>query len=170
MTQILVFGDSITYGAWDIEGGWVQRLRKYFDKKTVSKPEFWNSDFPLIYNLGISGNTITDVLNRFKDETDAKLVEKDEGENIFFIFNIGVNDCCILKRENRFVTSPYDFDTTLCYLINAAKRYSNYMLFVGAGMVDESRTTPVPWDDNRSYLNKYILYYNKLIKSGSVKL
>jgi len=28
MVNILVFGDSITYGAWDEEGGWVQRLRK----------------------------------------------------------------------------------------------------------------------------------------------
>lgn len=35
MVQILFFGPSTTYGAWDSEGGYVQRLRKYLDKKVI---------------------------------------------------------------------------------------------------------------------------------------
>lgn len=30
--RVLVFGDSITQGFWDTEGGWVERLRKYYDQ------------------------------------------------------------------------------------------------------------------------------------------
>ena len=32
MDKILIFGDSICYGKWDKEGGWVTRLRKYIDQ------------------------------------------------------------------------------------------------------------------------------------------
>ena len=49
MTQILVFGTSTTYGCWDIEGGWVQRLRKYLDEKQLDDPELYY----IVYNLGI---------------------------------------------------------------------------------------------------------------------
>ena len=52
MVQILIFGDSIAWGAWDKEGGWVQRLRKLIDEKNLSDPEF----YCLVYNLGVSGN------------------------------------------------------------------------------------------------------------------
>jgi lysophospholipase L1-like esterase len=34
MAQIFCFGDSITYGAWDVAtSGWAQKLRAYLDKK-----------------------------------------------------------------------------------------------------------------------------------------
>ena len=49
--EIIVFGDSIAYGAWDKEGGWVQRLRKILDVKTLSNPD----QFYLVYNLSIDG-------------------------------------------------------------------------------------------------------------------
>ena len=53
MTLILVFGTSSTYGCWDEEGGWVQRLRKHLDKKQLTDKD---SDlYYLVYNLGISG-------------------------------------------------------------------------------------------------------------------
>lgn len=166
MTLILIFGDSITYGAWDIEGGWVQKLRNYFDKKTVSKPEYWNSDYLLIYNLGISGNTVTDVLKRFKAETDARLVEKAEDEKVIFIFEIGMNDSCILKDEGLFAINPHLFEWDLRALINAVEEYSYNIIFVGATKVDESKTTPVPWDTNRIYKNRDIQKYNNIIQGN----
>ena len=43
MKNFLIWGDSITYGHGDADGGWVGRLRK-----TVWKDS-------LVYNLGISG-------------------------------------------------------------------------------------------------------------------
>ena len=47
---ICIFGDSITWGAYDPEqGGWATRLRNYFEKQ--------DNDVD-VYNLGISGDNI----------------------------------------------------------------------------------------------------------------
>jgi len=93
MTRILVFGDSITYGNWDREGGWVQRLRKFLDKRNLTDPDF----YCLIYNLGISGNDTENLLKRFEFETEQRLKE---GEETIFIFAIGINDTQFLHSEN----------------------------------------------------------------------
>ncbi len=69
MAGILVFGDSISYGAWDIEGGWVSRLRKFLDKKNLSEENFDCK----VYNLGISGDNSSGVLNRFEFETRQRI-------------------------------------------------------------------------------------------------
>lgn len=55
---ICVFGDSITWGAWDIEkGGWVQRLRNFVESSSEEYIE--------IYNLGVSGDNTEDLLEIF---------------------------------------------------------------------------------------------------------
>ncbi len=71
--KILIFGDSIAYEAWDREDGWVTRLRKFVDDKILSAPEEDNY-YHHIYNLGISGDTSTGVLNRFHAEMNARLL------------------------------------------------------------------------------------------------
>jgi len=113
MVQILIFGDSITYGAWDKEGGWVRRLRKFLDE---------NYEDYLIYNLGISGNNTDDLIERFEFETKQRLKENDE---TIIIFAIGV----------------------------------------GLTPVDETKTTPIPWNTDKSYKNEYIQKYNETIKN-----
>ena len=82
--KILVFGDSIAYGAWDREGGWVQRLRRFLDEK--------NSDV-LVYNLSIDSDTTEDLLERFEFETKQRI----RGDEIILIFAIGVNDSQIFR-------------------------------------------------------------------------
>jgi lysophospholipase L1-like esterase len=48
--RLLIFGDSITYGAWDIEGGWAARLRKFLDGKTLT--DLFNSfEFGGYFNI-----------------------------------------------------------------------------------------------------------------------
>jgi len=42
MPQLFIFGDSITWGAWDPDGGgWAQRLRKDIDNYQVANRDFW---------------------------------------------------------------------------------------------------------------------------------
>ena len=95
--RILIFGDSITYGAWDTElGGWANRLRIAFDKENQD----WN-----IYNLGVSGDTINDVLKRFDVECQAREPEK-------LIFAIGINDAKVIIDKNSNQTSEADFKKT----------------------------------------------------------
>jgi len=158
MARICVFGDSITYGAWDKEGGWVQRLRKFLDKKTLSEE---NSYF-LVYNLGISGDTTEDLLERFDFEIRQRFKEK---EKTFIIFAIGANDSYFLHSKNGFRTPIEKFKENVCELIKLAQIFSSKIIFVGLTLVDEAKTTPIPWDINKSYKNEYIKRYNEIIKS-----
>ena len=169
MAQILVFGDSVAWGAWDREGGWVARLRKYIDEKTLDTPEFCNTDFHQIYNLGISsvsGENSTDLLKRFESETKPRVFGEDE---VVFIFEIGDNDSMFLKDKNAFAVPPEKFRKHLQKLIQTAKKYSSKIVFVGTAAVDESRTAPVPWDKNMFFKNEYIQKYSKIIKNACKK-
>ena len=154
MTRILVFGDSITYGALDKEGGWVQRLRKFLDKN------FTKLDID-VYNLGISGDTPEDLLERFEFETKQRMKE---GEKIIVIFSIGINDSQYIHDKNSLRTSLERFRENIKNLIKSANRFTSKIVFVGLTPVDESKTIPIPWNKNKSYKNEYIQKYNEIIK------
>jgi lysophospholipase L1-like esterase len=155
MSQILIFGDSITYGASDLEGGWASRLRKYVDQKGLSDPDYYN----LVYNLGISGNNTTDVLKRFEFEVQQRI--KEEGETAI-IFLIGTNDSQLFK--GKFRTEPEQYENNLQQLYVLAQKYSQKVIFVGLFPIDESKTTPVAWHKEKFYKNEYIKAYNDSVK------
>jgi len=157
MTRILIFGDSITYGAWDKEGGWVQRLRKFLDEKNLTDSDF----YCLVYNLGVSGNTINDLIERFEFETKQRLKESEE---TIIIFAIGINDSYFVHSENNNRVPINKFKENIQKLIKSAKKFSSKIIFVGLTPVDETKTTPIPWDADKSYKNEYIEKYNKVIK------
>ena len=77
MAKILIFGDSIIWGAFDTEGGWATRLKKYFDE---NRKEDFNYQ---VYNLGVSGDTTEDLLDRFEFETKQRINEEEETIFIF---------------------------------------------------------------------------------------
>lgn len=158
MSQILVFGDSITYGAWDKEGGWVQRLRRFLDEKTLTEPDFYY----LTYNLGISGDTTDDLLKRFEFETKQRMKEK---EKMVIIFSIGGNDAIFIDNKNQYQISQERFRKNIKKLINLAKEYASKILFIGLLPADESKTIPIPWAPDYSYKNEHIIQYDKIIKS-----
>jgi lysophospholipase L1-like esterase len=158
MVRILVFGASITYGAWDKEGGCVQRLRKFLDEKTLTDPNF----YCIIYNLGISGDTTEDLLERFEFETKQRLKEE---EKTIIIFAIGTNDSQFIHSQNSLRHSPQKFQNNLQKLVNLARKFSSKIIFVGLTPVDELKVDPIPWDTDKSYKNEYIQKYNEIIKS-----
>lgn len=158
MPRILVFGDSITYGAWDKEGGWVSRLIKSLNEKNLSDPNF----YCLVYNLGISGDTVKDLLGRFELETKERLKEDEE---IIFIFEIGLNDSQFIHSKNSLRFSPQEFQDNLQKLINLAQTFSSKIVFVGLTPVDESKVDPLPWATDKSYKNEYVQKFNDIMKS-----
>ena len=157
MTQILIFGDSITYGAWDKEGGWVQRLRKFLDEKTLIDFDF----YCLVYNLGISGDSSEDLLERFEFETGQRLKEDEE---TIIIFAIGINDSQFISGEGGHRTPINKFKDNVQKLIKLAQKFSSKIIFVGLTPVDEAKITPISWDINKPYKNNYIEKYNEIIK------
>jgi lysophospholipase L1-like esterase len=155
MSQILIFGDSITYGACDLEGGWVARLRKFVDQKGLSDPDYYY----LVYNLGISGNNSTDILKRFEFEAQQRV--KEEGETII-IFALGTNDSQLFA--GKFRTGPEEFKNNLQQLEVLANKFTKKIIFVGLFPVDEAKTCPIPWHQEKFYKNENIVRSNQLIK------
>lgn len=57
--RVSIWGDSITWGETDPDsGGWVARLRKFFDADEEHEIS--------VYNLGVHGDTTADLIKRFK--------------------------------------------------------------------------------------------------------
>jgi len=163
MAQILVFGDSITYGAWDEEGGWVARLRRFIDAKIISDPKFPNPDFYCdVYNLGIDGGTTEDLLKRFEFETKQRA---EDGEETIFLFEIGGNDSAFVHSKNGNMTEPKRFKENLHNLIKLARKYSFKIIFMGLGPIDETKTMPVPWNKEIYYKEEYNKKYCDAIKA-----
>ena len=157
MARILIFGNSITYGAWDKKGGWVQKLRKFLDRKNLID----SNSYYLVYNLGIFGNNTNDLIERFEFETKQRLKENDE---TIIIFAIGINDSQFVHSENKNRTPLEKFKANIQKLIKLAQKFSSKIIFVGLTPVDEAKTTPIPWNTDKSYRNEYIQQYNQTIK------
>ncbi len=157
MARILVFGDSITYGAWDKDGGWVDRLKKFLHEKVLS-----NSKYFLVYNLGISDDTTEDLLERFESETKKRI--KEEEKNII-IFSIGTNDSQYMHKTKTLRIKAEIFQQNIRKLINLAKKYSDCIVFTGLLLVDETKTDPIPWVPEKSYKNEYIKQFNEILRS-----
>lgn len=155
MSQILIFGASITYGAWDLEGGWVARLRKYADQKNLTEPDYYT----LIYNLGISGDNTTDVLRRFEFEVEQRI---DEEEETVVIFSIGTNDAQLFRGKLRI--EPVQYEKNLHKLYSLARKYSSKIIFAGLFPVDETKTCPRPSNKEKFYKNENLERNNEIIK------
>ena len=155
MTQILIFGASTTYGAWDSESGWVQRLRKYIDDKIIkSNYELYH----LVYNLGIDGDNSKGLLKRFKKESKPRMWK---GEETIFIFSIGANDSLFNNRTKKNKISLDDYKSNFREILKQAKEHTKNIIILGLMPVDETKVDPVPWLKTHSYKNEIISQYNK---------
>lgn len=156
--RILIFGDSIVWGASDIKGGWVKRLKKFLDKSDDCGRNF------LVYKKGISGNTTIDLLGRLELEIKQLLNEGESIKDAIIIFAIGINDSQFIYSKNNFRVLLHDFKDNLEKLINIAKKFSSKIIFIGLTPVDELKTTPIPWNKDKFYKNEYIKKYDEIIK------
>ena len=163
MTQILVFGDSIAYGAWDREGGWVQRLRRFLEKKMASDQEVSYA----VYNCGVSGDTTADLLKRFEVECYARYHESVEiyKESFIVFFSIGMNDTQFLNNKASIRISKDEFKNNIKKLIELARKFTSNIIFVGFQPIEESKVSPLPWNRNISYKYDYVEMYDKIVQS-----
>jgi len=154
MVKILVFGDSITWGAFDLEsGGWVERLKTVYMNMRPEVKYY-------VYNFGVSSNDTRGVL--FELEKRLEIIEKIEPDDYIFVFSIGSNDCRYIKtKENKFV--PIDeFESNLKKIISLTRKYSEKIIFTGFLEVDESKTKP--WLEDEFWENDDLEEYDKKLK------
>ena len=156
--NILCFGDSITYGCWDKAcGGWVTRLRTSYQSNQ-------GKDQYIVYNLGISGQNVLEINERFDSECQPRMTET--GKNIIVIA-IGINDSQI--RDQKEYVSKEVFKATLENLLKKAKTYTPTILCVGLTQVDEAFTCPRPNNPTIYYYNTRIKEYDELIHQTCIE-
>jgi lysophospholipase L1-like esterase len=154
--RILVFGDSITQGFGDTEGGWVERFRHDYDVETI-KDLRANTNYPTIFNLGISGDTTTNLLKRIESETEARLWP---GERIIVLIAVGTNDDALSQHDS---VGP-----NLSKMIEILDPVTDDILLMGNTACDEKLTRPVFWADVH-YKNEDLHKTEQIIKATANK-
>ena len=165
MTQILIFGDSIAWGAWDREGGgWVERLWKTLAERNIADSEMHYR----LYNLSISGDTTGWLLERFENETKQRTDFREEGEETVIIFAIGINDTKFILEQDVTMVPAKQFENNISTLIQQAKKHTAKIVFVGLTPLDENVekfTKPLGY----VYRNEHIKRFDDIIKSVCTK-
>jgi len=156
MATIYAFGDSITYGAWDIQqSGWTGLLRRYLDQLQEHNSEYYG----VLYNLGIPGETTDGLVKRFESEVMARM---GKGEDAVFIFAFGANDVAFLSDENRFKVSKDNFRKNLIGVLDKALAITPKILLVNILPVVEPKNDAP--GSGKIRLNKHIEEYNGVLK------
>lgn len=148
--SICIFGDSVSWGAWDMEkGGWGNRLWLYAGNNR-------DDNYVEIYNCSISGGTTNTILDRF--ESEAKI--RNAGA---IIFQTGGNDASYENTPGNYLVSPEEFAENIREIIARAKKITGNIIFMDLKNCDESKTMPVPWIDIY-YTNENIQKYSKIME------
>lgn len=112
-TRLCFFGDSFTNGTCDPEKrGWVGRLQ------SLQQPHI------TVYNLGIRGNTSSDILERWQREATLRLPEHTDNR---LVFSFGVNDTTIVDGQFR-LSEMQSIDTGKQILDTAKSSYKTIMI------------------------------------------
>lgn len=165
--HLIIFGDSVVLGSWDQKcGGWVNRLKTHLHGNDFRIKT--NDDFIVYstYNLGIGGNTTSDLIERFDNEIKQRVAENfKRSQHDIVIIVVGANDCSYRRSEDNIRVKPDDFKKNLNSLLNKAHKYTKKVLFIGITKVDESKSSPIFWNKTTHYINKNIQQYNKILKN-----
>ena len=155
---VLVFGDSIVWGAWDSNGGWVTRLKKYTDNQAIDNQM---ENYDTIYPLGISGNNSNDLLKRFENELNNRL---DEDSDVVVMIAIGINDSQFDISNNENGVPIATFKTNLYKIVETASKAAKHTVLVGLTPVDDTLLHPMPWKPTHGYSNAHVKKYDDVIR------
>lgn len=163
MSKILVFGDSIAYGKWDSEGGWVTLLRKYVDQT-------YNSPIPTnfqVYNCSIPGEVAIRLVERFEKELLARIPLKESTNNKnLVIFAIGTNDSCPNNWMTLRQTPEDEFKNVFKKLIEVSLQYNAHVVCIGLTPVDPNKSKGLLFTNEE--VKKYDLYISEVCQAKGI--
>lgn len=154
-TRILFFGDSITYGAWDTQGGYVERLKAKAHQQTVQSG---GEQKIQVVNLGLGGDSSTKILARLEPEIQAR---QSSSWPLILVFSFGTND--ERQSQGKVETPKTQFESNISAMITIAQKVTQTILFIGASPLAKSE---VVFKD-KNYSNSRIDEYNALTKKIS---
>ena len=150
MNIILIFGDSIVVGRGIAKDkSWASRIAQHFDVKNK-----WNT---IVYNLGIPGESTSELLKRFTLECETRIQQHSLRDSVIIVIAEGINDSKGVGFPQSPKTSLKDSRQNTCKLIRSAKKYTERLIFVGLTPIDENKTTTI---DGNYFLNSSIKSYN----------
>lgn len=128
--KVVALGDSLVYGYGDpVYGGWVERLRRQWMSE--------GSSGPVLYNLGVRGDTIQHVHRRWEFEFKQRGELRHQLPHVTLL-SFGVNDSARLGRlEGRHMTPFAIFQAHLGSLLDEVRKQSQ-ALFIGMVPVNEA--------------------------------
>jgi lysophospholipase L1-like esterase len=139
MARILCIGDSITWGAYDLEmGGWVSRLRHALDAEDVDDLE----NARAVYNLGIGGDKVSDALARFDVEVEARNRYGIDA----IILALGTNDSP--HDTNPQGTPIGEFEKQFRELVAKAQTAVSQIVVVGPANVNDDHPATYDWSND----------------------
>lgn len=157
MAQVYLFGDSITWGSWDPEGGgWAQRLRTEIDRWQIGRDDQWHP----VYNLGIPGDTSAGVMQRLSAEVKARF---DPNEGAVILIGIGINDSVVHLGGSPESISVVTYQKNLAAVFKAAVEWTTQVGFIGLVPIDDTNLNPVPWDPSKAYRFGRALEFNSAL-------
>jgi len=143
MAHVLFFGGSDIQGIGDPEGGWVDRF-----KRELCVHMYGPERMPQVhglFNLGILGNTATQVLERIPYE----LPERQwAGQNMVIVLSVGANDSKAVDAPANYLSNSREFMATVQNIIDYAHSFTPYVVLIGLTPIDETHTRPT---SNGSY-------------------
>ena len=143
--RVLVFGDSIVYGKYDSQGGWVDRLKTAYADLQLDKPE---EDLPSIYNLGVEGETTRRLTARLPREVVTRRNHWEDDTEFAFVFAIGINDS-LVTDDGDFFSSPEQYAHDLQELYDTATLFAKKLLFIGLTPVEDDNPRNQYYHSNR---------------------
>lgn len=153
--RVLIYGNCVTQGFYDEYGGWATRLINGYLAEEIAK----KNGAPTLFNLGISGDTTQNVLDRFEAETSARIDKS--GDNAL-LFAIGTNDT--IYRNQDYENSPEKFKVQLDSLLAKARHYTNKILFVSLFPVIDNLLQPFPWSSTgKCYSTERMRLFNDVL-------
>lgn len=169
MAKLFLIGDSITAGAWDSRGGWANRLIGRIMVKTIEAQQENQPFYCLPYNLGVSGDMVSDVIERLGSEIKQRRDCENPNEKIEILFSIGVNDSIYMVTDNHPRVSDTDFLNNLESLIKKSRACAQKISFTGLLPVDEPILNPIPWAPDKAYISDRVKRFDSMIEETCVK-
>lgn len=156
--RILIFGDSIAQGYYDLKmGGWVNLLYLDILKRKVRATDYTTE----IFNVSVSGDTIPRITSRLENEIDSR---RWENEPIVLIFAMGINDA---RLNNGSPASTVEqFRNDLEGLFSVGSRHSDHIFFLGLTDVYEPESNPWVFNtgkDDLVWTNNRIAEFDKAL-------
>lgn len=131
VTRYLFFGDSITYGSRDREGGWVDRLKRVAMEIDIDPKE----ERLQILNLGIGSDTSQKLLARIESETKARL---SSSWKTGLVVAVGINDGRQQGGVEAEVPLP-EFTQNYRQILEIAKKHSLGVTTIGLTCLAEDK-------------------------------